>query len=78
MSIMGKLTTSQNIKSDIPNQKLAKELAENNNKDCCASDEKYNEILFPYLLKKLKACKPKSVAQYSDIISVAVFEKNKS
>ena len=178
MSIIDKLATSQNTKSDIPNRKLAKELAENNDSigikiivenlenkdksiqsDCikvlyeigyiqpaliadyanefiklldnknnrlvwggmialftiaglkakkifeqrenvktaiengsvitsdagiktlsrvAASDEKYNKVLFPYLLKQLKTCRPKSVAQYSESIFVAVTEKNKS
>ncbi|MDP8207777.1 MAG: hypothetical protein P9L92_14005 [Candidatus Electryonea clarkiae] len=43
-----------------------------------ACGEKYNNALFPYLIKYLKNCRPQSVAQYSESISVAVTEKNKS
>ena len=42
-----------------------------------ASADKYNNALFPYLIKQLKECRPKSVAQYSESIFVAVTEKNK-
>jgi len=42
-----------------------------------ASADKYNKALFPYLIKQLKACRPKSVAQYSESIFVVVTEKNK-
>ena len=43
-----------------------------------ACGEKYNSLLFPYLIECLKKCRPKSVAQYSESISVAVTENNKS
>lgn len=43
-----------------------------------ASQEKYSSELFPYLIKSLKNCRPKSVAQYAESIFVAVSEKNKT
>ena len=39
---------------------------------------KYNSVLFPYLIECLKNCRPKSVAQYSESISVAVTEENRT
>jgi len=42
------------------------------------SADNYNKELFPYLINQLKTCRPKSVAQYSESIFVAVTEKNKT
>ncbi|MDW7680143.1 MAG: hypothetical protein SCK70_06235 [bacterium] len=39
-------------------------------------NEKYNKELFPYLIKCLMNCRPKSVPQYSESIFPAVSEKN--
>lgn len=41
-----------------------------------ASGDKYNQAIFPYLIDCLKNCRPKSVGQYSESISVAVTKKN--
>ncbi|MBN2103232.1 hypothetical protein JW835_04240 [bacterium] len=42
-----------------------------------ASGEHTSKILFPYLIGRLKICRPKSVAQYSESIFCAVTDKNK-
>ena len=42
-----------------------------------ASNYKYNTELFPYLIELLQSCRPKSVAQYAESISVAVTDQNK-
>ena len=42
-----------------------------------AAEAEYNSILFPYLLEKLRHCRPKSVAQYAESIFSAVTEENK-
>jgi hypothetical protein len=41
-----------------------------------ASNDKYNTELFPYLIELLQNCRPKSVAQYAESISVAVTDQN--
>ncbi|MCD4677993.1 MAG: hypothetical protein K8S18_18670 [Desulfobacula sp.] len=42
-----------------------------------AASDKFNTALFPYLLKCLETCRPKSVAQYSESVSIAVNKHNK-
>jgi hypothetical protein len=41
-----------------------------------AADTAYNATLFPYLLERLRFCRPKSVAQYAESIVMAVTEEN--
>lgn len=43
-----------------------------------AHNEKYSKELFPYLIKCLMNCRPKSVAQYSESIFLAVSKKNET
>ena len=42
-----------------------------------ASNEKYNKVIFPYLLKHLSDCRPKEVAQHSEKTMPAVNSKNR-
>lgn len=42
-----------------------------------AANAEYNSILFPYLLEKLRYCRPKSVPQYAESIFSAVTVENK-
>ena len=41
-----------------------------------ATDTTYNTTLFPYLLERLRLCRPKSVAQYAESIFLAVTKEN--
>jgi hypothetical protein len=43
-----------------------------------AANEKYNESIFPYLLKHLVGCRPKEVPQHSEKILPAVNSSNKA
>ena len=43
-----------------------------------AANEKYNQAIFPYLLKHLSSCRPKDVAQHSEKALPAVNSKNKN
>ena len=40
--------------------------------------KKYNEVIFPYLLKHLSSCRPKEVAQHSEKTMPAVNASNKT
>ena len=42
-----------------------------------AGNKKYNEAIFPYLLKHLSACRPKEVPQHSEKTLPAVNDSNK-
>jgi len=42
-----------------------------------AANEKYNNSIFPYLLKHLSSCRPKELAQHSEKIMPAVKASNK-
>ncbi len=42
-----------------------------------AANQKYNKIIFPYLLQHLSSCRPKEVPQHSERIFPAVTSKNK-
>src|SRR5687767_4712949 len=42
-----------------------------------AANEKYNKVIFPYLLKHLSSCRPKEVAQHSEKTLPAVNSKNR-
>ncbi len=42
-----------------------------------SKDKKYNQKIFPILIDYLKNCRPSSVAQYSESISIALNEDNK-
>jgi hypothetical protein len=41
-------------------------------------NENYNKAIFPFLIKRLKTCRPKDVPQYSESIFAAVNLKNKN
>ncbi|HAV77265.1 MAG TPA: hypothetical protein DCX53_07915 [Anaerolineae bacterium] len=41
-------------------------------------NKKYNEVIFPYLLKHLSSCRPKEVAQHSEKTMPAVNASNKT
>lgn len=43
-----------------------------------AGNKKYNEIIFPYLLKHLSGCRPKEVPQHSEKTMPAVNASNKA
>jgi hypothetical protein len=43
-----------------------------------AANKKYNEIIFPYLLKHLSSCRPKEVPQHSEKALPAVNATNKA
>jgi hypothetical protein len=43
-----------------------------------ATNENYNESIFPYLLKHLSTCRPKEVPQHAERILPAVNESNKT
>jgi hypothetical protein len=43
-----------------------------------AGNKKYNEIIFPYLLKHLSGCRPKEVPQHSEKTMPAVKASNKT
>lgn len=43
-----------------------------------AGDKKYNEVIFPYLLKHLSSCRPKEVPQHSEKTLPAVNNSNKA
>lgn len=43
-----------------------------------AADRKYNEVIFPYLLKHLSGCRPKEVPQHSEKTLPAVNAGNKT
>jgi hypothetical protein len=43
-----------------------------------AGNKKYNEVIFPYLLKHLSGCRPKEVAQHSEKTMPAVNVSNKA
>jgi translation initiation factor RLI1 len=45
--------------------------------DTAAADKKYNESIFPYLLKHLSSCRPKDVPQHSEKTLPAVNASNK-
>jgi hypothetical protein len=42
-----------------------------------AADEKYKEMIFPFLLKQIQACIPRDVPTYAGSILCAVDQKNK-
>jgi len=42
-----------------------------------AANEKYNKVIFPYLLKHLSSCRPKEVPQHSEKTLPSVNSKNK-
>ena len=42
-----------------------------------SANEKFNQKIFPFLLKHLENCRPKEVAAHSEFISVALSEDNK-
>ncbi len=42
-----------------------------------SADDKYNKVLFPYLIEQLKTCRPKSVPQYAESIFMAVKAENR-
>ncbi|NOH01469.1 MAG: hypothetical protein HND47_05575 [Chloroflexi bacterium] len=42
-----------------------------------AANRKYNEVIFPYLLKHLSSCRPKDVPQHSEKTLPAVIASNK-
>ena len=41
-----------------------------------SKEDEYNQVLFPYLIKQLKTCRPKSVPQYAESIFCAVKPEN--
>ncbi|KAA0252030.1 MAG: hypothetical protein DPW18_15585 [Chloroflexi bacterium] len=43
-----------------------------------AANRKYNEVIFPYLLKHLSSCRPKDVPQHSEKTLPAVIASNKA
>ncbi len=43
-----------------------------------AQSETYRKKIFPYLVKQLKACRPKEIPQYAEHIVVAVNTKNRN
>jgi hypothetical protein len=43
-----------------------------------AGNKKYNEVIFPYLLKHLSGCRPKEVPQHSEKTLPAVNTSNKT
>jgi hypothetical protein len=43
-----------------------------------AANKKYNETIFPYLLKHLSSCRPKEVPQHSEKTLPAVTTSNKA
>lgn len=40
-------------------------------------DDEYHQAIFPYLMEKLKTCRPKSVTQYAESIFCAVQPENR-
>jgi len=46
--------------------------------DTAAANKKYNETIFPYLLKHLSGCRPKEVPQHSEKTLPAVNTSNKA
>jgi hypothetical protein len=43
-----------------------------------AANRRYNEVIFPYLLKHLSRCRPKEVPQHSERVLPAVNASNKA
>lgn len=43
-----------------------------------AANDKYNKVIFPYLLKHLSSCRPKEVPQHSEKTLPAVTKSNKA
>jgi hypothetical protein len=46
--------------------------------DTAAANKKYNETIFPYLLKHLSGCRPKEVPQHSEKTLPTVNTSNKA
>lgn len=46
--------------------------------DTAATNRKYNEVIFPYLLQHLSSCRPKDVPQHSEKTLPAVNASNKA
>ncbi len=43
-----------------------------------SADQKYNKVIFPYLLQHLSSCRPKEVPQHSERTFPAVNSRNKN